>query len=95
MHARRQFVRALWELFSASRRLGDLLHGPSHREPGLAHTTERPYSHRIARAPERLRVHGFPALISWQAWRSWRYMPLPRWFHGLGAITARAPRPVS
>jgi hypothetical protein len=59
MHARRQFVRALWELFSASRRLGDLLYGPSHREPGLAHNTERPYSPRIGWSRNAMRLRHF------------------------------------
>jgi hypothetical protein len=59
MHARGQFVGALWELFSASRRLGDLLHGPSLCEPGLAPTTERPHSHRVGWSRNAMRLRHF------------------------------------
>ncbi len=59
MHARGQFVRALWELFSASRRLGGLLHGPSLCKPGLAHNTERPYSPRIGWSRNAMRLRHF------------------------------------
>ncbi len=55
---------------SASRRLGDLLYGPSHCEPGLAPTAERPHSHRVGWSRNAMRFRHFEDIRLVQRLRS-------------------------